>query len=354
MIRLIELGELVCSPQSSIREVTRRMNAIPHLFQVVVNSDSNVLGTVTDGDIRRAILNDAQPDWAIGEYMNRSPLIGTLGRDGENRAALANGKVLFIPVIDDQKVLREIWVDTDQDIAISRALVMAGGYGRRLGEQTKKTPKVMLSVGDKPMLEHILNRLENAGTISIIVSVHYLAEQVQEFIASRNNRAQITLQHEEHPLGTAGAIGLMPPSRDKSPLLVINGDVMTRMDPLAMVSFHRRHNLDATVAVAQHEVEIPFGVIKHDEEGQFLGVDEKPIIRNFVAAGIYYLSPEFFALVPKNRPMDMPELLNLGRKIGLKLGIFPVHEYWRDIGRPDELSRAQVDHNDDVNPSMDF
>ena len=142
MIRLIELGELVCSPQSSIREVTRRMNAIPHLFQVVVNSDSNVLGTVTDGDIRRAILNDAQPDWAIGEYMNRSPLIGTLGRDGENRAALANGKVLFIPVIDDQKVLREIWVDTDQDIAISRALVMAGGYGRRLGEQTKKTPNI--------------------------------------------------------------------------------------------------------------------------------------------------------------------------------------------------------------------
>ena len=209
----------------------------------------------------------------------------------------------------------------------------------RLGERTKNTPKPLLPVGDQPILERILSNLEDAGVENIYVSVHYLADQIKSFLEARHSEASLRVIEESEMLGTAGAVGLLS-SKLSHPVLVINGDLVTQVNFLSLNHFHWRHGHDASVAVAQHETQVPFGVVRKDKDGLFLNIEEKPVVRNFVAAGIYYLSPEFCALVPKNHPSDMPELLNRGREIGLKVGLFPIHESWIDVGRPDDLRRA--------------
>lgn len=145
-------------------------------------------------------------------------------------------------------------------------------------------------------------------------------------------------------MGTAGALWQIDGTKLAGPLLVVNGDVITNVDLRALHEFHGRHGLDGTVCVARHEVQIPFGVVRQDGEGMFEGIDEKPLLQHFVAAGIYYLGAEFLALAPRRQFIDMPELLNRGKRAGLKIGLFPIHEYWADVGRPDDLDAADAAH----------
>ena len=191
-------------------------------------------------------------------------------------------------------------------------------------------------------MQRILSDLEAAGVRRIFVSVHYLADQIEAFVEARENKANITTVKETKMLGTAGALSLLPEPLS-GPILVVNGDLITQTDFEALNNFHWRHSHDASIAVAQHETEVPFGVVKQDENGLFQGIDEKPTIRHFVAAGIYYLSPECCALIPPDTRMDMPSLLNRIRAAGLKIGLFPIHEYWLDVGRPSDLERAHAD-----------
>ena len=344
MIRVTELGDLVCGPETPIREALARINGTVYLFQLVLDEAARLLGTVTDGDVRRGILGGVTLDDPIRACMKEDPLIGRVGADADNRKSLRSVGTsrAFLPLVDEDGIVREVVIAKDSGGAALRALVMAGGRGTRLGERTKNTPKPLIPVGDKPILEHVLERLEAAEVAPIHVAVHYLAEQIQEFLACRKSRTQVHVIHEEAPLGTAGAIARLP--RGDGPLLVLNGDILTRVDIQALSAFHDRHGYDATIAVAQHEVQISYGVVRHGDDGAFLGVEEKPSTTHFVAAGMYLLSPEITALVPPDRPMDMPELLNLSRSVGLRVGLFPIHEYWVDVGCPDDLAAAQEDH----------
>ena len=331
------LDGYLCRPETPIREVMARIDASPHLFQLVVDAGNRVGGTVTDGDIRRAILRGTDPAQPASACMNPKPVLGTAGESHANREKLE--RMLFLPIVDACGVLEEVLVPDGGASDISVALVMAGGLGARLGSRTDRTPKPMLPIRGTPILGHILDRLEAVGVVEIYVAVHYLKDQVVRFLDARASRANYRVIAEETQLGTAGALGLLP-SGLRDPLLVINGDVMTDVDLAAMSDFHNRHAYDGPIAVASHEIEVPYGVVRHGDDGLFVGIDEKPRIRQFVAAGIYYLAPEFRALVPPGKPFDMPELLNQGRAAGLKLGLFPIHEYWQDVGRPADLDSA--------------
>lgn len=216
---------------------------------------------------------------------------------------------------------------------------MAGGYGSRLGERTRGTPKSLLPVGEQPLLGRIMEQLETAGIREIHLAIHYLAEQIENFIAARDNRAQVDFIRESEPLGTAGALAELP-KEGREPVLVVNGDLFTHVDFQALDAFHYGHGLDGSIGVARYDVEIPYGVVTHDENGLFAAIEEKPTRRQFVAAGVYYLAPEFLSLVPSGKPMEMPELLNAGREIGLRIGLFPLHESWLDIGRPADFEIA--------------
>lgn len=341
--------DYLCQRSTPVREVLVRFNRLPHVFQIVVDEDLRLLGTITDGDIRRAMLRGIGLDDAAGACMHTRPKTGRFGDPLRNQAELATVRSsrAFLPVLDDAGRVVEVLVRDAAAAGIAQALIMAGGYGRRLGDRTRETPKPLLPVGGRPILDHVLDSLEQAGVRKVHVAVHYLADQVREFLDTRANRVSVSLIEEAEPLGTAGALGLLE-ELVREPLLVVNGDVLTRVDLAALYDFHLRHGLDATIGVARYDVDVPFGVVRHSEDGLFAGIEEKPRISNFIAAGLYYLSPEFVALVPGDRPMDMPELLNLGREIGLKIGLFPIHEYWTDVGRPADLEAADAMHSSDL------
>jgi dTDP-glucose pyrophosphorylase len=344
MIRLTDLSQYLVRPEETISAVVARINALPYLFLVVVDGEGRLVGTITDGDIRRGILKGITLETAAAVCMQQSPKFGQVGRDSENAQilGLVPAREQFLPVLDGSRKVCEILVQSP-DEALRTAIVMAGGPGTRLGERTRAVPKPLLEVGGRPILDRVLEGLERAGVRRIILAVYYLAEQVERFTAARRNAAIIEFVREPSRLGTAGALGLIDPSSvGSAPLLIVNGDLVTRVDFRALHDFHVRHDNDGTVAVANYRVEVPFGVVRHDEEGLFEGVDEKPQLNHFVAAGVYYLSPQFLALLPKGKPFDMPELLNQGKAIGLRVGLFPIHEEWADIGRPADMDAVDA------------
>lgn len=344
MIRIAALGAYLCPVTATVREVLARLNATEHLFQLVVDARGTLLGTVTDGDIRRAILGGATLDDSAMACLHQNPVIGRIGDEVGNLDKLRNlGSVKsFLPVLDPSGQVHEVITSGASVTQMVTALVMAGGPGTRLGERTRMTPKPLLCVAERPILDHVLTALEDGGVSDIYISVHYLADQIETFIEKRTNRTRMTILHEGERRGTIGALALLPePSRQ--PILVVNGDVITRVNYVALGAFHARHGFDATIGVARQEIDIPFGVVRHTDDGLFERIDEKPRIAHFVASGIYLLNPAFAALVPKDRPMDMPELLNQGRSLGLTIGLFPIHEYWIDVGRPHDLEAADRD-----------
>jgi dTDP-glucose pyrophosphorylase len=348
MKEIHSIDAFICSATASLRDVLGRINSASYLFQIVLDPQGRPIGTVTDGDIRRAILAGADMTTAVTAAMSRHPILGRRDDSMGNRQKMANlgMKAAFLPVTDDNGVLVGILVQNGEIQRVRTALVMAGGYGRRLGAKTLNTPKPLLQVGGVPILERVLASLENAGVEQIHIAVHYLAEQIQSFVRQRSNRAEIGFVHETTPLGTIGAIGLLPPQATSESMFVVNGDIVTQLDISAFGGFHFKHGYDATIAVQKYDVAIPYGVIRHDSSGQFSGIDEKPTVSHFVSAGVYVISPETAALVENDRATDMPELLSTGKSIGLRIGLFPIHEYWKDIGRPEDLETADQDHTE--------
>lgn len=343
MIHIIDLKHYFCPATATVRNVLARLNATEHLFQLVIDADGFLLGTVTDGDIRRAILAGSTLDDSATTCLHRNPVTGRIGDDMGNLEKIRNlGSARpFLPVLDPSGRVCEVIALGDTGTRVSAALVMAGGPGTRLGERTRMTPKPLLSVAERPILDHVLDGLESGGVSDIYISVHYLAEQIEAFVEKRDSRARIKLLREGERRGTIGALALLP--KPPGPILVVNGDVITRTDYVALSIFHTHHGFDATIGVARHEIDIPFGVVRQTDSGLFERIDEKPRVSHFVASGIYLLNPTFAALVPDDRPMDMPELLNQGRALGLSIGLFPIHEYWIDVGRPHDLETADRD-----------
>ena len=322
--------------------VMERFNDIAHPCVIVTDTHGKPVGTITDGDIRRAILAGATLESPVSEIMNARPKIALTGEADVAERILESYE--FVPMVDAEGVLREIWRAGMSQSRIGTALVMAGGKGQRLGEITKNRPKPLVEVGDKPILGHILDWLEAGGVPRISVSTHYLSDHIKAFLDGRDGTVRATVIEEEESLGTAGALAQLPEPMH-GPVLMINGDVLTKLDVEAFEDFHRAHGNDCTIAVSPYEVSIPFGVTKQDEAGVFLGVEEKPTYTYFVAAGIYLLETTFCHLVPPGTRMDMPDLINLGRNAGLTVGVFPIHEYWIDVGRPDDLRNAERDHH---------
>jgi dTDP-glucose pyrophosphorylase len=346
MIKLSNISSYLVNGDIPLREALLRLNQSEVPFLLVVNTKRQLLGTVTDGDIRRGVLGGAKLDDPLSACVHLKPL--TAREDEADLSALLR-RVAFVPIVNGGNQVIGVALRDTVDPDVSDAVVMAGGLGTRLGSLTKAVPKPLLPVAGRPILEHILTSLEAAGVRRIWITVNHLSEQIERFARDREGLAKLEILHERARLGTAGGIGLLG-ERPLGPFFVVNGDVLTETDFRAMAAFHRKHGYDGTIAVAHHQVKVPFGVIRH-ESGIFAGIDEKPVIRQFVAGGIYLFGPEVLAMVPPNQPLDMPDLLNDAHSIGLRLGLFPIHEYWTDVGHPEDLKAADERHrrggNDD-------
>jgi len=348
----MELAQFLVSPESSIREVMVCIDCNAKGIALVVDGDRRLLGTVTDGDIRRAILARIDLDLRVEEMLKRrtppphpSPVTAIVGTpDAELLHLMSEYSLRHVPLIDDAGLVVDLALLSDlmkEDELQLSAVVMAGGYGTRLRPVTEELPKPMLPIGDRPLLELILHQLRDAGIKRVNLATHYKKDIIaNHFGDGQNFGVEIRYVEEDQPLGTAGALSLLEPSNE--PLLIINGDVLTRVDFHAMLDFHRYHKADMTVAVCQYELRLPHGVVETDGTA-ITGISEKPVIRHFMNAGIYLLNPEMCRFVPIGHSYDMTDLINKVITEGCRVVSFPLREYWLDIGQAEDYQKALKD-----------
>jgi len=311
---------------------------------LVVTEDHQLLGTITDGDIRRAILRHESLQQSAEELIGttsskpRTVAIGTSPQ--EMLKLMREHGVRHLPILAEGKVVQLITLSdlVKESEEVPNAVIMAGGFGTRLRPLTQDIPKPMLPVGDQPIMQQIIARLRTAGIQQVNVTTHYLPERIKEhFGDGADFGVSIDYISEESPLGTAGSIAQVPYS--EKPLLVVNGDVLTGLDFKALAEFHAEQEADITIGVRQLEMKIPYGVVKTD--GQLVReITEKPTYQYFVNTGIYLLSPKAHMLIPPGKRTDMPDFINELLDQGLRVASFPVLEYWIDIGTPDDYERA--------------
>lgn len=336
------------SESSTIKQALEIINSEALRVAVVVDKDQKLLGMITDGDIRRGLLNDLTLTDSVAKVMNSKPITVKQGASKEHLVELMEQKqILSVPLLDQEnKVvgLETLHSALSKERYQNPVFIMAGGFGTRLRPLTDRCPKPMLKVGDKPILETVIKSFIKAGFSNFYISTHYMPEQIhQHFGDGSNLGVSIAYVHEDTPLGTGGALGLLPEDmRRDLPLIMINGDVLTKVDFQRLLNFHVENDADATMCVRDYDYQVPYGVI-NGEGNRITSMVEKPVQRFFVNAGIYVVSPRVIQSVDRNQNIDMPTLLEQHMNERQKVLMFPIHEYWLDIGRMDDFNRAQMD-----------
>ena len=329
---------------ATMREVIANLNASGLQIVLVVDEEQKLLGTVTDGDIRRSLLLGVDLDSKAFDIMFAKPktVSETLSREAARRKMI-DGKIHQLPAIDakGRVVGLHVW---DQIIAAPQrpntAVIMAGGMGKRLRPLTDNCPKPMLSLNGRPILEHIIERLRKDGFSRFVLSLHYLGDMIEDHFGDGSRfEVEISYVRESEPLGTAGALSLFETKFDE-PFIVTNGDVITDISYAALLDAHIAEGAAASMAVRSHMIQNPFGVVKLDGN-QITGFDEKPIYRSHINAGIYVLEPVALASMVTGEYCDMPTLFERLRANGKRVCAFPMYEEWLDLGHPNDLERAK-------------
>src|SRR5208283_268252 len=352
----VDWRDVAVKPATTVAETIERIDRLGLQVGLVVDTEHHLLGMVTDGDLRRAILRGCRLDAEIRKVMNAAPHTLPAGTNrAEVLAFMRRHKVHQVPLVDSDARLVGLELLSQLLGAVelpNRVLIMAGGRGSRLQPLTEECPKPLLPVGGKPILEHILEAFIEEGFRNFYFSVNYKAEMITEHFGTGEGwGVRIDYLRESSPLGTAGSLTLLP-ERPRHPLVVMNGDLLTKMSVTSMLDFHKRHGGLATMAVREYDLQIPYGVVTVEngevlsfdetEGGRIVRIDEKPVQRFFVNAGIYVLSPESFDHLPTETPFDMPMLFDRLRAAGPTMA-FPLREYWVDVGRHDQLEMAEND-----------
>lgn len=320
---------------------------------LVVDEERRLLGTITDGDLRRAILAHLDIDTPVRQFLGwiraispyTKPFTAPLGIDPQELLQLmASQSLRQVPLLDDQDRVVDL-ITLEDLLPIStpsvQAVIMAGGLGTRLLPLTTDVPKPMLPIDGRPLLEHIIGQLQQTGITCVNVSTHYKPEKIMEhFGDGRAFGVDLQYVNEDLPLGTGGALGLMsPPSQTQ---LVINGDILTQVDFRAMLAFHHDNRADMSVAVRRYEVHVPYGVIDCDGT-RVIRLREKPLVPFLVNAGVYMLEPSVYQFMPNGKSFNMTDLILWLVAAGRNVISFPIREYWMDIGQPGDYVQAQAD-----------
>lgn len=346
-------NEILVQANMSLIDVMKIIDDSTLQFAVVVDKEQCLLGTVTDGDIRRGILRGEGLDGPIISIMNSEPISAKSGQKPYTYKKLMDTKQLRqLPIIDENNKIVDILFRDKLDVAPNKntVILMLGGLGTRLRPLTNDIPKPMLKVGNKPILETIIDGFKQYGYTNFIFSVNYKKEVIQEYF--QNGEAfDVTIKYieEEKRLGTAGALSLIK-EKPTEPFFVMNGDLLTQINFEQLMEFHLEHKSVATMCVREFEYQIPYGVIKTDGI-QLTKIKEKPIQRSFVNAGIYVLNPNVLDYIPKAEFYDMPTLFEQLIAKNMNTAAFPIREYWLDIGQIDDFNRANNEFKEFSNES---
>ncbi len=332
---------------ATLQHAINSLNETSFQIAIIVTSDRILIGTLTDGDIRRGLLQGIDMGSSIEQIINRDPLVAPpeLGRASVLQLMQSN-RIHQLPIVDeDRHVVGLHLLDELMEPSQLKSImvIMAGGQGTRLRPKTKNCPKPLLPIDGKPMLEHIIERAKAEGFQHFILAVHYLGNMIKEYCGDGSQwGVKIDYLCEELPLGTAGALSLLN-SRPEMPFVVSNADVLTDIRYSDILAYHCRHSVSATMAVRIHELQHPFGVVRTNGVN-ILGFEEKPIYRNHINAGVYVLDPKVLDMLKLGEYCDMPTLFNCLQESNKRIIVYPIHEPWLDVGHVDDLKRAQTNH----------
>jgi dTDP-glucose pyrophosphorylase/CBS domain-containing protein len=341
----LRLQSAAISPQTSIAEAMAHLDKAGTGALVLCTPDRVLCGVLTDGDIRRAILQGKSMDLPCEMIATKTPTVAHIFAPvAEALEIMDRHEIDHLPVVDDGNrvvqflLRRDLTSETHLDLP---AVIMAGGYGKRLYPLTETVPKPMLPVGDRPLLELIIQRLHRSGIHDVNLTTHYLPDSIVEHFGNGENfGVHLNYLQEDNPMGTAG--GLKQMTRPAGPFLVLNGDILTAVPYREMLCFHRKHAAMMTVGVRKYDVQVPFGVVECDDVC-ITNLQEKPCLNFFINAGTYLLEPSAWDYIPKDRRFDMTDLIQALLDAGERVTSFPITEYWLDVGRHEDYRRAQED-----------
>jgi dTDP-glucose pyrophosphorylase len=312
---------------------------------VVVDAEEHILGTITDRDIRKALLKQTSLATSVCGAMNENPTTLTFPLDAvEIRLKLDGLSFIQFPLVDSQQ--KVVGLYTNQELEQvkfpNRVVLMAGGVGSRLAPLTDECPKPLLKVGHQPVLETIIERFLDYGFHRFSISVNYQSEMIENYFQDgRQWGVSIDYLREKEALGTAGSLSLMDVSLEH-PIIVMNGDLLTKLNFRRLLEFHEDHDALITMCVREYDFQVPYGVVKLD--GSFAtAIEEKPLHKFFVNAGVYVINPEVLSLIPKNKFHNMTDVISPLMEQN-KVASFPIHEYWIDIGKIEDFQQAHGEY----------
>ena len=339
-----EWTEILLKPNDTLETTIKTLHAGGKRIALVVDENKKLLGTVTDGDIRRSLIKHVTMDCSVKEVMNNAPSTALASEASDLiMSKMKRRDLLSIPLVDNQGTL--VGLETLQHLLENRrydnpVFIMAGGFGTRLYPLTEKKPKPLLNVGNRPILETIIKQFIEVGFHNFYISTHYKAEMIREHFGDGSNMdINITYLHEEKPLGTAGSLGLLPDSMPDLPIIMMNGDLLTKVNFQHLLDFHHEQMGLATMCIREYDFQVPYGVVEIEEQ-HVTTIVEKPVQKFFVNAGIYVLDQKLINKIDGKSYLDMPNLLEAQIENSEKVSVFPIHEYWLDIGRMEEYESA--------------
>ena len=341
--------ETLVPPTASIKQAIETIERSESKVALVIDETRHLLGTVTDGDVRRGILRGVGLDEPVTKIMNAKPRVAHMDDDPAEMLDMMRRNICRqVPIVDEGgkiialKTLEEaLRVPTRPNWVF----LMAGGRGQRLRPLTDDCPKPMLPIAGRPILQIIFESLVRQGFQRFFISVNYRREMVQEHFGDGSRwdaRIEYVEEDASNPLGTAGPVSRLP-ERPSHPMIVMNGDILTKVAFGSLLDFHTEHGCAGTMCVRDYIQQVPYGVIAIDEH-RFSEIVEKPVQRYLVNAGIYVLEPEAIDLVPSGKAYDMPMLFEEMTRRGMGASVFPVREYWLDVGRIDDFNKANDDY----------
>jgi len=334
---------ILISPDTPLVGAIDIIDALGLQIALVINENGQLLGTVTDGDIRRAILKKLGLDTPVNQIMNRQPQFIHQHTSRENALLLMKSKkIRQIPVLDDDNRVVGLEIADEllkPSLRDNWVILMAGGLGKRLQPLTESCPKPLLKVGNKPVLETVLESFIEQGFRHFYIAVNYKAEMIiQHFGDGSQWNVEIRYLHERQQLGTAGALSLLP-SQPDHPLLLMNGDILTKINFGQLLDFHQKNLTPATICIKEQYNQIPYGVVTI-KQNRLQQIDEKPLQHFFINAGLYVFNPEILNLIPSDTYLDIPELIHRLMQNRQEIAVFPIREYWIDIGHIDDYEKA--------------
>jgi len=344
---MFKISDILLKDDSKAIEAIATINKTLEFIALVVDKDMKLIGTITDGDIRRGLLNGKRLESNVQEFMNKEFL-----SVNENELSKLKESEVFkkgitkIPILNNNHQVVDLLKKEDFNFKIkpsfNTVVIMAGGKGKRLRPLTSNCPKPMVLINGKPMLEIIIDKCIRNGFKKFYISVNYLKDQIIDYFGDGSKWGiKINYLYEDHPLGTAGSLKLIPENISGS-ILVLNGDIITNLDLNLLTKFHQKHKASITIAAKTELYTIPYGVI-NTSGFELENIIEKPTYNFLVSAGIYILNSSILKFIKENKYCDMPDLISTVKENDFKIVTFPIHEYWMDVGRPESLEKIKSD-----------